>query len=95
MSEIVVTSKTAFQFNEYIGARDRRTELFHGPSGPHWLRVDPLPSLGFVRIGEQGFHAVDDGVHLLKLLFLRQLVSDTERTDWPEAGSRESTTYKL
>ena len=54
-----------------------------------------MPSLGLVRISKQGFHTVDDGVHLLKLLFLRQLASDAERIDWPEAEGRESTTYEL
>jgi hypothetical protein len=43
-----------------------------------------MPSLGLVRIGEQSLHTVDNGVHLLKLLFLRQLASDAERTGWPE-----------
>jgi len=61
--------------------RDCGNKLFHGPSSPHWLRVDPVPSLGLVRIGEQGFHTVNDRVQLLELLFLRQLASD-ERTEW-------------
>ena len=51
-----------------------------------------MPSLGLVRIGKQGFHTVDDGVHLLKLPFLRQLASDAES---PDAEVKESTTYEL
>jgi hypothetical protein len=50
---------------------NERTELFHGPSGPHWLRANPMPAFGLVCVGQKSFHTVNDGGHLLKLLLLR------------------------
>jgi hypothetical protein len=53
-----------------------RTKFYYGPSCPHWLRGDPVPSLRLVRIGKESFQTIDDRIHLLELLSLRVKLRD-------------------
>ena len=70
MSDTEMTSGLYFQSPAPTLPVTVRTELLHGPSGPHWLRADPKPPFSSVGISEEGLYVVDDGTHLLKLLCL-------------------------
>jgi hypothetical protein len=73
MSDTEVTGNGSKAFQTTIDGRwgiNERTELFHGPSGPHGFRADPMPSFGLVRVSEKSFETIDYRIHLLELLSL-------------------------